>query len=115
MTTGTIFPAIPCVAALKALQKSMMFKPLEPSAGPTGGAGLAAPPLIWSLMNPVTSFAIIKRYSLVTCVKLSSRRVFLPKITTITLTLLLSSRIASTVPLNPLNGPSVMRTASPTS
>ena len=35
-----------------------MFKPLEPSAGPTGGAGLAAPALIWSLMNPVTSFAI---------------------------------------------------------
>ena len=27
-------------------------------AGPTGGAGLAAPALIWSLMNPVTSFAI---------------------------------------------------------
>jgi hypothetical protein len=47
------------VAALKALQKSMMFKPLEPSAGPTGGAGLAAPPLIWSLMNPVTSFAML--------------------------------------------------------
>jgi hypothetical protein len=59
MTTGRVLPAWACVAALKALQKSMMFKPLEPSAGPTGGAGLAAPPLIWSLMNPVTSFAML--------------------------------------------------------
>jgi hypothetical protein len=36
-----------------------MFTPFEPSAGPTGGAGLAAPPLIWSLINPAISFAIM--------------------------------------------------------
>ena len=40
-----------------------MFSPLEPRAGPTGGAGFAAPPLIWSLMNPVTSFAMILFFS----------------------------------------------------
>ena len=78
-----------------------------------GGAGLAAPPLIWSLINPVTSFAIICCYSLVTCVKLSSKSVFLPKIMTMTLSLLLSSTISSTVPSNPLKGPSVIFTASP--
>ena len=53
-------------------------------------------------MNPVTSFAIIECYSLVTCVKLSSKSVFLPKIMTMTLSLLLSSTISSTVPSNPL-------------
>src|SRR4029079_19514629 len=37
------------VRALKVLQNSMMFTPCWPSAGPTGGAGVAAPALIWSL------------------------------------------------------------------
>src|SRR6187431_186866 len=36
----------------------MMFKPLEPRAGPTGGEGFAAPPLICSFTYPVISFAI---------------------------------------------------------
>jgi hypothetical protein len=36
-----------------------MFTPFEPRAGPTGGDGFAAPPLICSLINPATSFAII--------------------------------------------------------
>jgi len=31
----------------------MIFTPLEPSAGPTGGEGFADPPLIWSLTYPV--------------------------------------------------------------
>jgi hypothetical protein len=31
---------------------------LAPSAGPTGGDGLAAPPLICNLIKPSTSFAI---------------------------------------------------------
>jgi hypothetical protein len=35
-----------------------MFIPLEPRAGPTGGEGFAAPPLICSLINPVTSLAV---------------------------------------------------------
>ena len=32
-----------CVAALKALQNSMMFSPRWPRAGPMGGDGFAAP------------------------------------------------------------------------
>ena len=32
--------------------------PLEPKAGPTGGDGFAAPPLICNLINPATSLAI---------------------------------------------------------
>ena len=37
-----------------------MFKPFEPRAGPTGGDGFAAPPLICNLINPATSFAIFQ-------------------------------------------------------
>jgi hypothetical protein len=33
--------------------------PFEPNAGPTGGEGFAAPPLICSLINALTSFAIL--------------------------------------------------------
>src|SRR5437763_7873795 len=39
------------VWALNALQNSMMLTPCWPSAGPTGGAGFACPPGIWSLMS----------------------------------------------------------------
>src|SRR6478752_7436137 len=46
------------VWALNALQNSMMFTPCWPSAGPTGGAGLACPPGIWSLMSVRTFLAI---------------------------------------------------------
>src|SRR3954454_14700229 len=46
------------VWALKALQSSMMLTPCWPSAGPTGGAGLAWPPGIWSLMRVRTFFAM---------------------------------------------------------
>src|SRR3954471_9493804 len=46
------------VCALKALQNSMMLTPCWPSAGPTGGAGLAWPPGIWSLMRVRTFFAM---------------------------------------------------------
>ena len=42
MITGSILPADSCVRALNCLQNSMMFTPFEPSAGPTGGEGLAA-------------------------------------------------------------------------
>jgi hypothetical protein len=38
------------VFALNSLQKAMMFSPAWPKAGPTGGAGFAAPALISSLM-----------------------------------------------------------------
>src|SRR5689334_16567983 len=51
-------PAWACVRALKFLQKSMMLTPAWPKAGPTGGAGVAAPALICSLIIPVIFFAI---------------------------------------------------------
>ena len=44
------------VRALNSLQNCMMFKPCCPSAGPTGGAGLALPAGHWSLMSAVTFF-----------------------------------------------------------
>src|SRR5881397_1592775 len=58
ISTGVIRPFWSAVCALNALQNSMMFTPCWPSAGPTGGAGLACPPGIWSLMIVRTFFAI---------------------------------------------------------
>src|SRR3954464_11850470 len=49
-------PRCDSVAALYCLQKSMMLTPCWPSAGPTGGAGVAAPALICSLMMPASFF-----------------------------------------------------------
>src|SRR6185436_19622243 len=46
------------VWALNALQNSMMLTPCWPSAGPTGGAGLACPPGICSLIVVRIFFAI---------------------------------------------------------
>src|ERR1700756_4276629 len=46
------------VCALNAFVNSMMLTPCWPRAGPTGGAGLAWPPGIWSLMSVRTFFAI---------------------------------------------------------
>src|SRR5437588_11117734 len=46
------------VCALKALQNSMMLTPCWPRAGPTGGAGLAWPPGIWSLISVRTFLAM---------------------------------------------------------
>ena len=47
------------VLALNSLQNCMMLTPAEPRAGPTGGAGFAAPAGIWSFTTPVTFFAIL--------------------------------------------------------
>ena len=47
--TGTFFSKS-FVFELKALQKSIKFTPCWPSAGPTGGLGLAAPAGTWSLI-----------------------------------------------------------------
>ena len=58
ISTGMIVPFSPWVCALNALQNSMMFTPCWPSAGPTGGAGLAAPPGTCSLMSVRTFLAI---------------------------------------------------------
>src|SRR5579875_3807382 len=56
ISTGTICPRCDSVAALYALQNSMMLTPCWPSAGPTGGAGLAAPAWICSLMTAASFF-----------------------------------------------------------
>src|SRR5882762_5755178 len=45
MTTGITSPAWCWVRALNCLQNSMMLMPCWPSAGPTGGAGVALPAL----------------------------------------------------------------------
>src|SRR5581483_3540671 len=58
MTTGITKPMSALVAALNSLQNAMMFTPCWPNAGPTGGAGLAWPAGICSLICPVTFFAI---------------------------------------------------------
>src|SRR5680860_1308615 len=52
-------PCIWAVFSLNALQNSMMLTECCPSAGPTGGAGLAAPAGICSLMKPATFFAMV--------------------------------------------------------
>src|ERR1700688_1942500 len=54
-----IRPFCVIVRALKFLQKSMMLTPCWPSAGPTGGAGVASPAGICSFTYPVIFFAIV--------------------------------------------------------
>src|ERR1700736_3772877 len=58
MTTGMIRHFCEAVLALKFLQKSMMLTPCCPSAGPTGGAGVASAAGICSLTYPVIFLAI---------------------------------------------------------
>src|SRR6266536_5701518 len=58
MTTGMTSPAWCCVRALNCLQNSMMLMPCCPSAGPTGGAGVALPALHWSFTMAWIGFAI---------------------------------------------------------
>src|SRR5947207_14564381 len=53
---GTVSPASFFVASLKRFTNSPMFTPCWPSAGPTGGAGVACPPGHWSLTLTITSF-----------------------------------------------------------
>src|SRR4051794_7290985 len=56
ISTGTMVPFCASVAALYALQKSMIATPCGPSAVPTGGAGVAAPAGIWILTIAATFF-----------------------------------------------------------
>src|SRR5215831_9431762 len=58
ITTGRMSPACFCVAALNSLQNAMMLTPRGPSAVPTGGAGLACPAGICSLICAITSLAM---------------------------------------------------------
>src|SRR5260363_61351 len=66
MKTGTGRPgSIFCGFGLKAFQDSLIFRPRWPSAGPTGGDGLALPAGICSLMKPLIFFAILKDIDLI--------------------------------------------------
>src|SRR5262245_10394158 len=51
-----------CVLALNCLQNSMMLIPAWPSAGPTGGAGVALPASICSFTYPVTFLGAIAQF-----------------------------------------------------
>src|ERR1700722_17877757 len=59
MTTGRISPTCFWVTALNSLQKAIILTPFCPRAGPTGGAGLAWPAGICSLIVATISFAIV--------------------------------------------------------
>src|SRR6476646_9047067 len=59
ITTGRISPTCFWVTALNSLQKAMILTPFCPRAGPTGGAGLAWPAGICSLIVATISFAIM--------------------------------------------------------
>src|SRR5580765_7321105 len=58
-------PSCEFVWALKPLQNSMMLTPCWPSAGPTGGAGLALPAVICSFTIAWTFFAMSEPFDLV--------------------------------------------------
>src|SRR3990172_2518748 len=57
ISTGMMLPAWEEVRSLYSLQKAMMLAPCWPSAGPTGGAGVALPASSWSLMTARIFFA----------------------------------------------------------
>merc|ERR1719331_3634168 len=54
ISTGMTVPTLSCVRALYSLQNIMILTPAAPSAGPTGGAGLAFPACSASLMILLT-------------------------------------------------------------
>ena len=56
ITTGMIMPGWFDVLALNCLQKSMMFAPCWPRAGPTGGAGVAEPAGICNFTSAMIFF-----------------------------------------------------------
>ncbi len=60
ITTGMIRSPLSAVLALNSLVNCTMFTPCCPSAGPTGGAGVALPAGICNLIYPVTFFAILR-------------------------------------------------------
>src|SRR3954454_418303 len=56
---GMIVPFISLVFSLNCITNWPIFTPCWPSAGPTGGAGVAWPPGHWSLTFAVITFAIV--------------------------------------------------------
>src|SRR4029079_17799398 len=63
ITTGMIMSPCEAVLELQSLQNAMMFTPGWPSAGPTGGDGLAFPAGSCNLTYPVIFFAIARYLS----------------------------------------------------
>src|SRR5438445_11820790 len=59
MTTGTVMPRISFVRSLNWDTNAPMFTPCWPSAGPTGGAGVAWPPVTCNRIWAVTCFAMM--------------------------------------------------------
>src|SRR5512136_2136735 len=61
MMTGMISASFACawVCALNCLTNSPMLTPCWPSAGPTGGAGLACPPVTSSFTTALSCFLAI--------------------------------------------------------
>jgi len=58
-TTGIIIPGWFAVLSLNSLTNCIILTPLEPNAGPTGGAGVALPASICNLITLTTSFSAI--------------------------------------------------------
>lgn len=56
MIVGRVQPDLSRVLSLNCLQKSAIWIPVGHRAVPIGGAGLAAPALIWSLTIRLISF-----------------------------------------------------------
>src|SRR3954468_22038181 len=136
ISTGITLPRCDSVWALYALQNSMMLTPCWPSAGPIGGAGVAWPALICSLMTAETFFLggmsgpndVVCGGSsrplggargacqiLATWLNESSTGVSRPKIDTSTLSFWASGLISEMVAGRVSNGPSMTVTVSPTS
>src|SRR3954449_10548764 len=59
ISTGMVVPFISLVRSLNCITNWPMFTPCCPSAGPTGGAGVAWPPGHWSFTFAVITFAIV--------------------------------------------------------
>lgn len=58
-TTGIVVPSFPFVTLLNCLQNSIILTPCCPSAGPTGGAGVACPAGICNFTTAFTFFSAI--------------------------------------------------------
>jgi hypothetical protein len=59
ITTGIVIPGWLAVLSLNSLTNCIILTPLEPKAGPTGGAGVALPASICNLITLTTSFSAI--------------------------------------------------------
>src|SRR5664279_3137554 len=127
ISTGTTFPRMDSVAALYALQNSMMLTPWGPSAVPTGGAGLAEPAcsctftmaatfFLGGMVSQVLDYVVVgtpvrpNGQTFWIWVKLSSTGVSRPKISTRALTLCASMFISVMVACSVANGPSTTMT-----